>query len=246
MSDESTSARTPANEKPCSSCGESIKVMAEICPKCGVRQFHAQRVSKSTLILLTFFFGGLGIHKLYLGKKLQALLCFLFCWTFVPSIIAFVELITYLIASEDELDRKYAASFKDGSSVVVVVIAGIVALPALAVIVGIFAAIALPKFAGATTKAKVSEFRPVAKQIITLEEVYKEEHKTYTTNLEEIGFIAPSRSRFDYSVETKGEEDFVVHAKLNETIGSAQAGDEVVVDKDGHAQATGSLESIVK
>ena len=47
-------------------------------------------------------------------------------------------------------------------------------------------------------------------------------------------------------METRGEEDFVVHAKLKETVGTAQPGDEILVDKDGNAHATGSLESFVK
>lgn len=58
----------------CSSCGAIIKKEAEICPKCGVRQ----RRQSSTiddfstnwviLLLLSFFLGGFGVDRFYVGK----------------------------------------------------------------------------------------------------------------------------------------------------------------------------------
>ena len=64
--------KTPSsdlNEKRCGSCGATIKIEAEICPKCGVRQ--KKPVSKVALLLITFFLGGIGAHKFYLGKHWQ-------------------------------------------------------------------------------------------------------------------------------------------------------------------------------
>ena len=62
-----------ADEIFCSSCGAVIKKEAEICPKCGVRQ-KAPPVAKSdigsnwlTLVLLSFFLGGLGVDRFYTG-----------------------------------------------------------------------------------------------------------------------------------------------------------------------------------
>ena len=55
----------------CSSCGVIIKKEAEICPKCGVRQKkHNSEVSSNwlTLFLLSFFLGGLGVDRFYVGK----------------------------------------------------------------------------------------------------------------------------------------------------------------------------------
>ena len=57
-----------ADEKFCASCGEAIKIRAEICPNCGVRQ--KGNVSKAALLLLTLFFGGIGVHKFYIRKNL--------------------------------------------------------------------------------------------------------------------------------------------------------------------------------
>lgn len=52
--------------------------------------------------VLAFFLGFLGIQKFYLGKTKQGILCILFCWTFVPVFLGFVEGIRYLCMSSDE------------------------------------------------------------------------------------------------------------------------------------------------
>ena len=50
-------------------------------------------VNKTTYILLTIFLGGFGGHKFYTGKTLEGVLYLLFCWTYVPSLLALIELI---------------------------------------------------------------------------------------------------------------------------------------------------------
>lgn len=63
--------------------------------------------SKTVAALLAFFLGGLGIHKFYLGQIGMGVLYLLFCWTWIPSIIAFVEFIIYLCTSDADFDAKY-------------------------------------------------------------------------------------------------------------------------------------------
>jgi TM2 domain-containing membrane protein YozV len=63
--------------------------------------------SKTTAALLAFFLGGIGIHYFYLGKSTNGILALLFCWTFIPSIIAFINFIQYLTMSEEEFNRKF-------------------------------------------------------------------------------------------------------------------------------------------
>jgi TM2 domain-containing membrane protein YozV len=58
----------------CKSCGAIIKKEAEICPKCGVRQFqpgfdsNASPKSRLIAFLLCTFLGVIGVHRFYTGK----------------------------------------------------------------------------------------------------------------------------------------------------------------------------------
>ncbi len=62
--------------------------------------------SRYVAALLAFFLGGFGVHKFYLGKWI-GILYFILCWTYIPSIIALIEGILYLVNSEAEFNRKY-------------------------------------------------------------------------------------------------------------------------------------------
>jgi hypothetical protein len=96
--------------KYCQNCGAQIDQKAVICPKCGVPATGGpgakEPKSRSTAIILTLFLGGIGIHKLYLGVG-RWWLYLLFCWTFIPSIIALVELIQYAMMSDETFHAKY-------------------------------------------------------------------------------------------------------------------------------------------
>jgi TM2 domain-containing membrane protein YozV len=96
-----------ADEKFCESCGEIIKVRAEICPKCGVRQRAASGRNRIVAALLALFLGGLGIHKFYLGRGLAGVLYLIFCWTLIPTIVGFIEGIILLLMSDESFFAKY-------------------------------------------------------------------------------------------------------------------------------------------
>ncbi|MFZ4833409.1 NINE protein [Rouxiella sp. Mn2063] len=96
----------------CRGCGKEIHETAISCPSCGA----PQRVPTSGSLgeknrlaaaLLAFFLGGFGVHKFYLGKYGQGALYLIFCWTFIPSIIAFIEFIVYICTSDEDFARKY-------------------------------------------------------------------------------------------------------------------------------------------
>lgn len=58
--------------KYCAQCGEQINQLAEICPKCGVRQPRMAAQAQDgkdwlTTLLLCLFVGGLGVHRFYSG-----------------------------------------------------------------------------------------------------------------------------------------------------------------------------------
>lgn len=101
-----------AEEKYCTECGAIIKAKAEICPKCGVRQVLVNMVpngkSKLVAALFALFLGGLGIHKFYLGMIGWGVVYLLFCWTFIPALIGFIEGIVLLAMTEEEFSRKYS------------------------------------------------------------------------------------------------------------------------------------------
>lgn len=63
--------------------------------------------SKTTAGILGIFLGGFGIHKFYLGKTGQGILYLLFCWSYIPSIVGFIEGIIYLTQSDQEFNDRY-------------------------------------------------------------------------------------------------------------------------------------------
>ncbi len=70
---------------------------------------HQQTGNKSRIVaaILAFFLGGLGIHKFYLGQIGWGIIYLIFCWTFIPSIVAFIEFIIYLCTSDEDFAKKY-------------------------------------------------------------------------------------------------------------------------------------------
>lgn len=115
----------------CTDCGSPLSENSNFCPKCGVLQVDTQstaslmgvvdkkgktagasrrgvdKKSKTVAALLALFLGGLGIHRFYLQRGLSGLLYLLFCWTFIPAILGFIEGIRLLLISEQEFDRSY-------------------------------------------------------------------------------------------------------------------------------------------
>lgn len=91
----------------CAECGKEVSETARQCPNCGYSSFsYGGSKSKGLAIFLAFFFGGLGIHKFYLGKPGLGILYFLFCWTFIPLILSVIEAIIMLFRDE----RKFSGA----------------------------------------------------------------------------------------------------------------------------------------
>ena len=99
-----------AGSKYCSGCATIIHRDAPTCPQCGAPQadvYGIDRKSRGVAIVLALFLGGFGAHKFYLGRSGWGLLYLIFCWTFIPAIIAFIELIIYACMSEQAFHAKY-------------------------------------------------------------------------------------------------------------------------------------------
>lgn len=60
-----------------------------------------------TAIPLAFFLGGIGVHRFYLQQYVYGILYLLFCFTFVPLIVAFIDGIIWLIQDDNKFNEKY-------------------------------------------------------------------------------------------------------------------------------------------
>ncbi len=125
----------------------------------------------------------------------------------------------------------------------------LVELMVVIVIIGVLAALAIPRFLGASNKAKVSEFKPVVKQVYTLQQAYRQEANEYGNALTVINFDAPKGNNgkppyFSYTMAaTAGTTgDYQVTATLQTTVGDATATETVgqLVDETGDAANNGS------
>ncbi|MGD2186285.1 MAG: TM2 domain-containing protein [Desulfobacterales bacterium] len=168
-----------ADEAFCSSCGNPIKLQAEICPNCGFRQ--RKGADKTALALLAFFLGGFGAHKFYLGKYGQGFFYILFFWTGIPGLIAFVEFIIYLCTPREKIAQKYTSK---GPGVVVAVVA---CFFGFIFVIGILAAIAIPNFIAFRQKATCVQVEMEANNALAaMEEFFADPNNTHVPSLEEL------------------------------------------------------------
>ena len=99
-----------ASMKYCRGCATELHTSAITCPKCGATQGFAGAVgqkSRVTAIILALLLGGFGAHKFYLGLVGAGILYLLFFWTFIPAIVAFIEMIVYITMSDEAFAAKY-------------------------------------------------------------------------------------------------------------------------------------------
>jgi TM2 domain-containing membrane protein YozV len=66
--------------------------------------------------LFAIFLGGIGMHKFYLGRVGQGIVYLLFCWTFIPSVIGFIEGIIYLTMSDQAFAEKYGMGLRSNEA----------------------------------------------------------------------------------------------------------------------------------
>ncbi|HHB91890.1 MAG TPA: NINE protein [Thioploca sp.] len=131
----------------CSTCNAVIYQKAEFCHKCGIR--HRRPAKKLTLLLLTLFTGGFGIHRFYLGNYLWGTIYLLFFWTFIPVLISLIEYVIFLFKSSDKIEESYEAH---ESTVAIVMI-----LPVLLFFGRITLPIMIPAYWDYASKTKVVE-----------------------------------------------------------------------------------------
>lgn len=97
----------PLGSKYCVGCAVSLHISARNCPRCGAVQAGAGERDRVLAVVLALLVGGFGIHKFYLGRVFWGILYLLFCWTFVPALVAFIEGIIYAFTSDEAFRAKY-------------------------------------------------------------------------------------------------------------------------------------------
>ena len=70
-------------------------------------KFERRKKSVTVAFLLAFFLGGFGAHKFYFNEIGAGLWYLIFCWTFIPSIIAIIELF-FLSKKVDDFNYQIA------------------------------------------------------------------------------------------------------------------------------------------
>ena len=116
-------APAPANATKCEYCGAAIATntsaaTTQAAPQPQVvfvqqpQAANPERANwpiKNKLVagLLALLLGGLGIHKFYLGQSGKGVMCILFCWTYIPAFIGFIEGITILCSNDENFQIKY-------------------------------------------------------------------------------------------------------------------------------------------
>lgn len=94
----------------CPTCGGWLREYDRFCSYCGTPvsvNYTLPRKDKIVAALLALFLGGLGVHKFYLGRTGAGIAMLLFCWTGIPSFIAFIDFILLLCSSDEAFMHKY-------------------------------------------------------------------------------------------------------------------------------------------
>ena len=105
----------------CPSCRNWIPLGGQFCVRCGglmgsqiyapnspqAMQPYRPKKDKLTAGLLGMLVGSLGIHHFYLGNIGAGILSVLFCWTYIPALIGFIQGIIFLCMSDEEFQRRH-------------------------------------------------------------------------------------------------------------------------------------------
>ena len=101
----------------------------------------------------------------------------------------------------------------------------LIELMIVVVIIGILAALAIPRFMQATTKSKQSEAKQILKQIYTMERAYRQANNTYITgdatpqvaggSFPVLGVDIMTNARYSYAITAAAVNTFLFTATAN-------------------------------
>ena len=64
--------------------------------------------SRGLAAILAFVTGGIGLHRFYLGNWMAGLVYLMFCWTFIPTLIGWVEGVRYMLMDDFDFEARYS------------------------------------------------------------------------------------------------------------------------------------------
>jgi TM2 domain-containing membrane protein YozV/Tfp pilus assembly protein PilE len=198
----------------CRGCGKEIHNTAQACPSCGAPQFApGGGKSKVVAAVLAFFLGGLGVHRFYLGKW-WGIFYLLFCWTFIPGLIALIEAIVFLCSSDDSWNAKYNNGLQpSGSNAGVIAVVAIVVIFVGISVIGILAAVAIPAYQDYTVKAKIVGVDMEAQAATTAISQYYARTNQIPADLETLGVDLGAGKKYIENVkidQQHGTVDFTI------------------------------------
>jgi TM2 domain-containing membrane protein YozV len=148
----------------CRACGKEIHETAPTCPHCGAPQplvaagSGAALRSQTVAVLWCAFLGAFGAHRFYLGKVVSGVLYLLFCWTSIPSLIAFVEAPILAFSSPQTWATRYNGGRPSEPTHWAVKVLSLIG-PIL-IVLGILSAIAIPAFNEYSVRARTAMIQP--------------------------------------------------------------------------------------
>lgn len=73
-------------------------------------------INRTTAAIVALLVGGLGIHRFMTKQVGLGIVYLLFCWTFIPSIVAFIDFIIWITMSDEAFDAKYNTDIKPSAN----------------------------------------------------------------------------------------------------------------------------------